>query len=359
MFSGLYDVVGGGETPNYNYAFFNRFLIEEEIGRGATAVVSRVMWHGTECAVKTIHANLVADCSDFNYVRESFIKECSICARLNHPNIVQFYGIFYPSTSKLPSLVMELMYCSLTKCLEKYPEIPVYMKLSFLHDVSLGIRYLHSFDPPIVHRDLSSNNVLITWSFIAKVADLGVAKIIDVSSKGAANKLTRAPGTLDFMSPEALETEPVYDTPLDIFSYGGIVIHCMSHQWPTPKGPNVTIDPATRKVVGHSEQERRSHLIEQMGNIEQLKSLAIRCLDNVPVTRPNIVEISDQLATLKANAMQSSPLAMMNVLDKDMTLKKYMSQGEQDGAVSGTIPRTSSLREAETPSPVSNCKIWW
>jgi len=339
------------------YVLFIVLFLAEEIGRGATAVVSSVMWHGTECAVKTIHANLIVDYSDVNYIKESFIRECSICARLNHPNIVQFYGIYYPSTSKLPSLVMELMYCSLTKCLENYPEIPVYMKLSFLHDVSLGIRYLHSFDPPIVHRDLSSNNVLITRTFTAKVADLGVAKIIDVSSKGTANKLTRAPGTLDFMSPEALETEPVYDTPLDIFSFGGIIIHCMAHQWPTPKGPNVTIDPATRKVVGHSEQERRSHLIEQMGSIKLLKSLAIRCLDNVASTRPGIVEISEQLAALKVKTIQSSPIAMMNVLDKDIALSKYMSQGIQDGAVSAAIPRTSSLTETRSPSPVSNVCI--
>jgi len=44
------------------------------------------------------------------------------------------------------------------------------------------------------------------------------------------------PGTLDFMLPEALLTEPIYDTPLDVFSYGGIMIHCVSGKWPTLKG---------------------------------------------------------------------------------------------------------------------------
>lgn len=284
---------------------------------------------------------------DFNYVKERFLEECSICVRLSHPNIVHFYGIFYPPGSTLPLLIMELMDSSLTKCIEKYPDIPLYMKLSFLHDISLGIRYLHSFEPPLVHRDLSTNNILITKGCVAKVGDLGVAKII-----GESTKLTRAPGTLDFMPPEALYTEPVYDTPLDVFSYGGITIHCMSGEWPTPKGA-VEIDPTTRRVVGYSEQERRRGLIEKMGNVEQLKSLVIRCLDNLPEARPTMVEISKQVGVLKNKAMKSSPIAMMNMLDKDLALARSMLQSEKDTNVF-TVPRLSSnaSEEPKPPSPV-------
>lgn len=311
------------------------------------------MWHGTECAAKSIHSTLVdvtTTGSDFNYVKERFLDECTICAHLSHPNIVHFYGIFYPPRSTLPLLIMELMDSNLTKCINKYPNIPLYMKLSFLHDISLGIRYLHSFKPPIVHRDLSSNNVLITKGCVAKVGDLGVAKIIDTGSTDV--KLTRAPGTLDFMSPEALITEPIYDTPLDVFSYGGIMIHCMSGEWPTPKEA-VEIDPVTRRIVGYSEQERRRDLIEKMGNVEQLKLLTIRCLDNVPETRPDMVEISEQVAVLKNKTVKSSPIAMMNVLDKDITLAKSMTQS---GVFS--VPRLS-LNGSEEPrplSPVSLCE---
>jgi len=326
-------------------------FVEEEIGRGATAVVNRVTWQGTECAAKAIHTSLVDNTSaDFNYVKERFLEECSICAHLSHPNIVHFYGVFYPPDSTLPLLVMELMDSSLTKCIEKYTDIPVYMKLSFLHDISLGIRYLHSFEPPIVHRDLSSNNILITKAGIAKVGDLGVAKMIDISCTN--NKLTRAPGTLDFMPPEALLTEPIYDTPLDVFSYGGIMIHCVSGEWPTPKGA-VEIDPMTRRVVGYSEQERRRGLIEKMGNIEQLKSLTIRCLDNLPEARPNIVEISEQLAVLKNRAIKSSPLGIMNMLDKDIALAKNMMQSEIDTNAFSIPPLSSKAFEEPRPSSPS------
>ena len=255
---------------------------------------------------------------EFNDVKDRFLKECSICACLSHPNIVHFYGVYYPPSSGVPLLIMELMDSSLTKCITKYPDMPFHMKLSFLHDISLGIRYLHSHEPPIVHRDLSSNNVLITKGGIAKVADLGVARMIDADAK-----LTRAPGTLDFMPPEALKEEPVYETSLDVFSYGGIMIHCMSGQWPTPKEA-VAVDPITRLVVGFPEQERRSHLIEKMGDVEELKLLTRKCLDNIPEARPTMVEISDNVGILKDDTIKSSQIAKMNMLDKDIALAKYM-----------------------------------
>lgn len=287
--------------------------------------------------------------AEYNYVKERFLEECCICARLSHPNIVHFYGVFYPLGGTLPLLIMELMDTSLTKCIEKYADIPFYMKLSFLHDVSLGIRYLHSFKPPIVHRDLSSNNVLITKACVAKVGDLGVAKIVDISCVN--NKLTRAPGTLDFMPPEALLTEPVYDTPLDVFSYGGITIHCLSGEWPSPERA-VEIDPTTRRVVGYSEQERRRGLIEKMGNVEQLKSLTIRCLDNLPEARPTMVEISEQVGVLKIQAMESSPVAGMTMIDKDIALTKRMTQPEKNMNMVTAVPRLS-LNGSEEPRPLS------
>ena len=287
---------------------------------------------------------------DYNYVKERFLEECSICASLSHPNIVHFYGVFYPPGSTLPLIIMELMDSSLTKYIENYPEIPSYMKLSFLHDISLGMRYLHSFEPPIVHRDLSSNNVLITKACIAKVGDLGVSKIIDINC--AVNKLTRAPGTLDFMPPEALVAEPKYDTQLDVFSYGAIMIHCMCGEWPTPSKAPVHTDPITRETVGYSEHERRCDLIEKMGDVEQLKSLTIRCLDNIPESRPKMVEISEQVALLKNEAIKSSPIAMMNMLDKDIALAKAMTSSEKDPSTF-TVPRLSSNASEDATRPLS------
>ena len=61
----------------------------------------------------------------------------------------------------------------------KYGNIPLNVKLSILDEVCLGLRYLHSRNPPIVHRDLTPNNILATGGHLeAKITDLGAAKVV-------------------------------------------------------------------------------------------------------------------------------------------------------------------------------------
>ena len=87
--------------------------------------------------------------------------------------------------------------------------------MSILHDVAEGLSYLHSRNPPVIHRDLSPNNILLKHLPllpVAKIADLGVAKVINVDDTKSKQYLTKAPGTVHFMPPEALEDDPQYDT---------------------------------------------------------------------------------------------------------------------------------------------------
>ena len=159
-----------------------------------------------------------------------FIEECRQCSKLHHPNIIQFLGIYYPTRTgsagsfknePLPVMVMEMMACNLTSFVEKHKNIPVNIKYSIVNDVSLGLCYLHNHDPPIVHRDLSPNNILLISHHGAKISDLGVAKVIKADAK---KTMTKVPGTVDFMPPEALSTRPTYGhgPPMDVFSFAGI-----------------------------------------------------------------------------------------------------------------------------------------
>ena len=96
---------------------------------------------------------------------------------------------------------MELMDTGLTSFIEKNrSKITMNTKLSILHDVSLGLSYLHGRRPAVIHRDLSSNNVLLSKGhLVAKISDLGMAKMIRADSKQTRSRLTTAPGTLHFM----------------------------------------------------------------------------------------------------------------------------------------------------------------
>ena len=234
---------------------------------------------------------------EFEATKKAFLDECVRSSSLAHPNIVLFLGVYNPGgQSLLPVLVMERMQENLTSVVEKYPNIPMYVKLSMLLDVSRGLWYLHTHHPPIVHRDLSPNNVLLTSQFVAKISDLGVAKAIQADSK---KTKTRAPGTVDFMPPEALLETPEYGPPLDVFSYGGVILHVVNQEWPTPSHYVITI-PKSGRILGLSEVERRQHHMEKMaGTPADLRALVEQCLDNQPGRRPPISDVSERMKRMK------------------------------------------------------------
>ncbi|XP_065883925.1 uncharacterized protein [Dysidea avara] len=224
------------------------------IGVGAYGRVFEVEYCGELYAAKEIHPVLLegVEQAGFERMKRMFIDECHQSSALGHRNVVRVLGVYNPGgESRLPILVMERMQESLTSLVEKYPNIPMCVKLSMLLDVSRGLWYLHSHNPPIVHRDLSPNNILLTSQFVAKISDLGVAKVIRADSK---KTKTRAPGTVDFMGPEALAEIPEYGPPLDVFSYGGVILHVVNQEWPKPLHYVVT-DPKTRRRVALSEVE--------------------------------------------------------------------------------------------------------
>ena len=193
-----------------------------KIGAGSYGRVYEVKLCGELYAAKEIHPALTegVERSGFKRMKRMFVAECLQSSALGHRNVVHILGVYNPGGElQLPVLVMERMQESLTSLVEKYPNIPMCVKLSMLLDVSRGLWYLHSHDPPIVHRDLSPNNILLTSQFVAKISDLGVAKVIRTDSK---KTKTCAPGTVDFMGPEALAEIPEYGPSLDVFSYGGV-----------------------------------------------------------------------------------------------------------------------------------------
>ena len=128
-------------------------------------------------------------------------------------------------------LIMEYLPLSLTQCLETHQNLPLQIKYSILLDVAKGLNYLHCKRFPIVHCDLTANNILLTSNFIAKISDLGVSRMIDTFKK---QQLTKVPGNFLVMPPEAFEDNPIYDHKLDVFSYGCLILHVFTHQWPEP-----------------------------------------------------------------------------------------------------------------------------
>lgn len=250
-------------------------------------------------------------------IMAKFEKECHLLSNLRHPYIVQFLGVYIEKASSAPVIVMEYLPTSLAACVQTKPNIPRYLQISMLHNVALGLAYLHGHSPSIIHRDLTANNVLLTSNMVAKIADLGVARMLDLTPKRAM-QLTQAPGTAAYMPPEALAQNPSYNTKIDCFSFGVLVLHLISQMWPIPTEP-VKVS-SGGKLTPVSELERRHQQVELMKRDHCLFKLTTECLQNDPAQRPETSQI-----VLTLEALQSKfPLPSTSYLDL-LQVSKYGS----------------------------------
>ena len=291
-------------TALQNLALRDVTPLDQELGHGAYGKVFIVKYLENIYAAKEIHPLLleVANPEEKRKIKSNFLRECYHCSLLSHPNIVRFIGVYYPERISLfPVMMMELMAESLTHYVKK-PNISMKMKASILYNVAFGLNYLHSYKPSIIHRDLSPNNILLSRDSVAKISDLGVAKIVKADSRATQTKLTKAPGTVDFMPPELFGEMLNYDTSLDVFSYAGIVLHVVNQEWPSPTN-QVSIHPKTGKLAALSEVDRRqAHLDKMKGGAEVLKPLVEACLHDLPSERPTTTALFKLLEPLKVSA---------------------------------------------------------
>ena len=230
-----------------------------------------------------------------------FEQECRFLGEIRHPNIVQYLGIEHDHVTGLPILLMELMDDSLTHFLEQSEErLPYHVQVNISHDIALALAFLHN--NRIVHRDLSSNNVLLLGGGIkAKVTDFGMSKLTELNSRMTG--LTKCPGTPAYMSPEALSDPPVYTEKLDCFQAGVLMIQTITRKFPNPSD-------ATRKErfprsptgwvnVPIPEAECRRNDLSLVSGTHPMLPIAMDCLEDKDTERPSAQQICHRLSALK------------------------------------------------------------
>lgn len=156
-------------------------------------------------------------------MRALFRREAEICARLNHPNIVQIFEVFEELSS--PVIVMEYLEGqSLWKLLAKgEAPLPLRLHVHILLQVLAGLHYFHelrdeSTSLSAVHRDVSPQNVIVMYEGAVKVLDFGIAKL-----KQPMDEATRAgiiKGKIHYMPPEQLMGDTSIDRRADVFAVG-------------------------------------------------------------------------------------------------------------------------------------------
>ena len=293
-------------------------VTSNELGHGSYATVLELEYMGLKCAGKKIHEVLLSLGTSSHTIKR-FEEECRLLSQIRHPNIVQFLGLYLESDEEVPFLVMEFLPTNLTMCIDNHGVLSKGISYSILYDVALGLCYLHGQTPPIIHRDLSSNNVLLTPSMTAKISDLGVARILNLTPLQV-SRMTQTPGTPAYMPPEVMVANPKYDTAIDEFSYGILMIHVLSGRWPDPQvGPTRS---ERKKLIPVSEAERRKIFLEMIGTAHPLMDLILKCIDNDPEQRVHANVIVDET---KKMVMQF-PITFRSQLQ----MEKFVQESEEN-----------------------------
>ena len=198
-------------------------LTDEEIGRGGWAVVKVAHFRGLRVAAKCLHEDLV-----YPYHRNIFQREMSFAAKLRHPNLLQFIGA---TVEPAMIILTEVMPTSL-RALVNRTRLTNKQIVSIALDVARTLNYLHLMRPhPILHRDLSSTNVLLEptpedgWR--AKVSDYGTANFSQYLR-------TENPGSPVYSAPEARNPD-LQSAKMDIYSFGVLLIEMCTSEFPVPE----------------------------------------------------------------------------------------------------------------------------
>lgn len=293
---------------------------DEEIGRGQYSSVRIVKVNGLLCASKKLHKSYTDGKQQNDPMVQRFVEECMRMSKLRHPNIVQFMGVHF-GKSPIPSLVMELMPTNLGSFLDDYRNVPNFVKNSILFDVSLGLLYMHKQNPPIIHRNLTVNSVLISNALHAKITDLGVAKVLDIKHSSHPPRMSISPGSSICMPPEACVEKPTYDSKLDIFSFGHMIVHVVIQRWPTPLPKLCCTELAEMKSVQRTEIQRRENYIADMGSGNPLQKLAVLCLQDKPNLRPTTAAVAQEMQHLflETPPIYSNPVEILEALENQRT----------------------------------------
>ena len=253
----------------------------EDLETGAFGLITTVKYKGMKCAAKELHIN-----------------QCMLHLQLHHPHIVQSLGYYKQHQAHV--LVMELLNTDLGRYIDRYGVLPNEIVYSILHDVALGLQYLHERFEPIVHKNLMACNVLLSDDMTAKIGGFGSAIVLTPSEVSSSR--IPVPGNPVFMLPET--SHDAYDLKHDIFSYGVLMVHILIGQEPTDLkeqtqlvGDHLAIcsGPHHLKEQTQLEGDHLQKYLEAIGTGHSLMALIIRCLSNNLAERPLASKISETL----------------------------------------------------------------
>lgn len=262
---------------------YQSLAIGKTIGHSSFGAVHEGKLNGTKVAIKTIE--LQPDTPNGKANLGSIKKEAELNCNLRHPNVVLFMGISIQLEKVC--IVTELMSRGNVRDLlvgmvkGRQIRLDWSLRQQWALDTALGVGYLHSLDPPMIHRDLKTTNLLVDRGMKVKICDFGLSRF-------KSDKLMSAVGTVHFAAPEVLRNEK-YTEKADVFSFGTVMWELWSRQCVFDGLPQISV---YQKVVDGNMPDVGA------GCDKTYKSIMNDCWGLDTGKRPSFAAIIDRLSQL-------------------------------------------------------------
>ncbi|MFZ0391167.1 MAG: tetratricopeptide repeat protein [Calditrichia bacterium] len=201
----------------------SHYHIKEKIGVGGMGVVFKAFDDvlEREVAVKLMHSHLLQDAQNI----ERFLREARAAAKLVHPNVVTIHEIGEAEKGRF--IVMEYVQgIPLTQLLRNEGPLETRKAINLFLQLLDGLSCAHSLG--ILHRDIKSENILVTAQGALKILDFGIAKLTTQAGMTLAGDIL---GTVEYMPPEQMLGEPL-DGRCDIYAAGTVLYQMLTNQMP-------------------------------------------------------------------------------------------------------------------------------
>ncbi|KAM0029532.1 putative protein kinase RLK-Pelle-LRR-XI-1 family [Helianthus debilis subsp. tardiflorus] len=227
---------------------------------------------------------------------QSFKNEVQVLTNLRHKNIVRLYG--FCLHNKCNFLVYEYMekgslFCALSDS-ELAVQVDWIKRVNIIKDVAHALAYMHhDCNPPIVHRDISSNNILLNSELEGFVADFGAARLLDPDSSNQ----TAIVGTLGYIAPE-LAYNMIVTEKCDVYSFGVVALETIGGKHPGDLLSSLNYSTSRGTTLENILDKRLPYPTDRWieKEIVRVCNVAVACILTDPKCRPTMIEVSRELS---------------------------------------------------------------
>jgi len=342
---------------------WNDLEMIEKLGEGTFGTVYACLFKATPCAVKQLREDKESSVQ----LLADMLREHDAMMGLRHPNVVLMLGIATDHVRRV-GIVLELLEISLLELLHGGAEYKEYLTwraslLSIASDVAKGLAYLHFNN--VIHRDLKPGNVLLSDSWVAKVADFG-SSANSKTSATASDGNEALHGTAAYISPEVARGEKNHTAALDVWSFGCLLVH-MGTLRPPYFVLNCKRAMDIVRVVQRGDVSPVQVLLDDSERREyhcpaSIVALAKQCCHREPTQRPDMPAIAGALASpavqtgILKGAKDARPLVRLQRSRASFKSEGTFANATFDASVAGSYRSKFRILSKHAPAGASSTR---